>query len=293
MINLRLFFPEIFRELFREMPIKNFLWLDSDLIVLQDLSNLFEECRSRPEQSIIGADLDYSSHVCEEDELQNISSDSDECISSGFNFRYIQGETTINTGQKYYSKEDIKNALQNISRGQDILREKLGDYMPSGGVVFWSIQKIIEECIEQRVNVFQKAMKPQGDNGSNQDDNDNNTQIAYATEEYVFQLYLANSTLDDIYFFPIIYNITVDSCGVFFEFKKNHRYLQKKMFIFHWDSIEKPWGSEKLRGLGEEEDATDSFLDKQNEKWWEFAVKTEFYTEEKKVKQDQFELASV
>ncbi|MDR2812965.1 MAG: hypothetical protein LBB05_04240 [Puniceicoccales bacterium] len=201
MINLRLFFPDIWASGLLPLRLSNieyFLWLDSDIIIYKDLSNIFEMCKRRPNQPIFGANLLYSN--------QDDYSDQGDLYSG-------QDEFEDHT----YSDENC---------------------CISGGVVLWNIEKIVEHCILICQNVFKKT---NFETNSSDDDSGNEEQkayIIYDSEEHIFTEYVSIFLVENVHpetpqgFLPIQYNVTND-CYRYIN--------EEDIFIFHWDGIKKPW----------------------------------------------------
>jgi lipopolysaccharide biosynthesis glycosyltransferase len=202
MVNLRLLLPEIFASQLLPEALRNidsFLWLDSDLIVYGNLSDLWTIAAAHPNQRMIGVDLHYD--------------------HSNPNYLAVA--------------EEVPMELEASST-------------ISGGVVFWDIRQIIEDCRAIRRNVFADTISQIIDSrldemGLSLSDGQSAAGIYnYSTEEPVFTKY-AYETLrrsapnEPFCWFPLAYNVAKISHLPFFEGKTDD------IVIFHWDSMIKPW----------------------------------------------------
>jgi hypothetical protein len=283
-INLRFFFPEIFASGFLPEELGNidsFLWLDSDLIVLKGLSELFKICEEHPNQLMIGANLRDP---------------------SGF-------DSILGSGQKV-SKADMSRA---------IFRQCVGiydsnTYIISGGVVFWRIKKIIEDCNSIGKNVFQKAFFELNNMAYKWE----KTHYTYSSEEFIFTHYSYKSffwkdiseediseedtpeedtpeediseentpeedTSEQLYFVSSLFNMANP------ELLQEGHVKEEDVAIFHWDSLKKPWDAKKrtmtffLKNDSggfttfSPEDPNDGPTEVFKKLWQEFASRTEFY----------------
>ncbi|MDR1366978.1 MAG: hypothetical protein LBJ13_03695 [Puniceicoccales bacterium] len=196
MINLRFFLPEIFASglLPKDLQgIESFVWLDSDLIVHKDVSDLWEIGGSHPGQRMFGANL------CQDPSNPN-----------GCQVEYFDGIG--------------------------------GRCLISGGVVLWHIRSIIEDCRLIRQNVFLDTIihmrtRLGGSLSSLYFDGE---LFRFDGEELVFTVYSfytlrSNSPGASICVLPVAYNVSNAALLSPFVSRPND------IWIFHWDSMEKPW----------------------------------------------------
>jgi hypothetical protein len=273
-VNLRFFFPEIWASGFLPEELRgidSFLLLDSDLIVLKDLSNLFEICKKYPHQPMISANL-LNEGQCPED-------------PTGF-------DSHFGSCQKV-NKADMSAVIRCQCAGS----YDPDSYLISGGVVFWRVKKIIKKCEQIEKNVFQNAFselkaitnevlletdEPEGES----------TPVAYRffSEEYIFthfsQKFLFEEYPEEQFvFLSPLFNMA--SPGLL---RKGNVTIED-IFIFHWDTLPKPWAKKPSLEIMffpknssdapiiffPDSDNDNAALEQPNALWREYAKSVTFY----------------
>jgi hypothetical protein len=207
MINLRLFFPDIWASgLLPEelLHIVYLLWLDSDLTIHKNVFNLFEICKSRPNQPMFGANLLY--HKNPHPPKQRL-----------ITFNEME-EVELIPNKDFNDYEYGGNHK----------------FIISGGIVLWNIKTIVNDCRSIEKNVFARTIKE-------------DLNLIYSTEERVFTEYSARFLVEKNNYpgtlqyaiLPIAYNVVPDVVMDFFEHSQH--LPEEDIVIFHWDGIRKPW----------------------------------------------------
>jgi lipopolysaccharide biosynthesis glycosyltransferase len=219
MINLRLFFPDIFASglLPEELrAVDFFLWLDSDLIVYRDLLRLFTIGEERPNQRMFGSNID---HDRDDSNYQEIEIANNGTISGGvvlWNMKQIIADCG-QIGENVF-KQTIKQAIMPESFSYDYFFDE-----------------------DKRIIMSESFS------------------YVYGSEEDVFTEYIFGNLQDsqsidsNPCFLPYSYNVTnIDLLLLHFADQTD------SISIFHWDSMAKPWKDDAKGSETDESGAEDS-----------------------------------